>query len=119
MIDQQTMKDKILKTFDKVRANETDPQICMMLLKIYEQMARVLGVEEIGLKILPGIIPMLISGTFTRGQFTDMMQTVRRLLDQIEKHREKDLREMGQDSTSGDAGFDMEALEKSLGIHKT
>lgn len=53
----------------------------MMLLKIYEQMARTLGVEEIGLKILPGIIPMLISGTFTRPQFSDMMATVRRLLD--------------------------------------
>jgi hypothetical protein len=67
----------------------------MLVLKIYEQMARVFGVEEIGLKILPGIIPMLISGTFTRPQFSDMMSTVRRLLDQIEKHREKDLREMG------------------------
>jgi len=60
-------------------------------------MAKVLGVEEIGLKILPGIIPMLISGTFTRTQFTEMMQSVRRLLDQIEKHKEKDLRDMGQD----------------------
>jgi hypothetical protein len=75
------MKDKILKTFEKLRNTETDPQVCMLLLKIYEQMARVLGVEEIGLKILPGIIPMLISGTFTRPQFSDMMATVRRLLD--------------------------------------
>ncbi len=90
-----------------------------MLLKIYEQMARVLGVEEIGLKILPGIIPMLISGTFTRAQFSDMMSTVRRLLDQIEKHKEKDLREMGQDQAAGDGNFDMDALEKSLGIHKS
>jgi hypothetical protein len=61
-------------------------------------MAKTLGVEEIGLKILPGIIPMLISGTFTRVQFTEMISSVRRLLDQIEKHREKDLRDMGQDS---------------------
>ena len=38
----------------------------MLLLKIYEQVAKVLGADEIGLKILPGIIPMLISGTFTR-----------------------------------------------------
>lgn len=65
-IDQQTMKDKILKSFEKIRTTENDPQVCMLLLKIYEQMARTLGVEEIGLKILPGIIPMLISGTFTR-----------------------------------------------------
>lgn len=70
------------------------------------------------MKILPGIIPMLISGTFTRAQFSDMMSTVRRLLDQIEKHKEKDLREMGQEA-QGDGTFDLEALEKSLGIHKT
>ena len=82
-------------------------------------MARVLGVEEIGLKILPGIIPMLISGTFTKSQFSDMIGTVRRLLDQIEKHREKDLREMGQENTGGDGAFDLEALEKSLGLNKT
>ena len=44
-------------------------------------MAKTLGVEEIGLKILPGIIPMLISGTFTRIQFTEMISSVRRLLD--------------------------------------
>ena len=35
-IDQQTMKDKILKTFEKIRANETDPQVCMLMLKTYE-----------------------------------------------------------------------------------
>ena len=35
-IDSQTMKDKILKSFDKIRTTETDPQVCMMLLKIYE-----------------------------------------------------------------------------------
>jgi hypothetical protein len=51
------------------------------MLKVYEQMAKVLGVEEIGLKILPGIIPMLISGTFTKIQFTEMISSVRRLLD--------------------------------------
>ena len=47
-----------------------------------------------------------------------MMATVRRLLDQIEKHREKDLREMGQEGTSAGDAFDMDALEKSIGINK-
>lgn len=60
------MKDVILKSFEKVRAQETDPHLYMLLMKIYEQMAKVLGPEEIGLKILPGMIPMLISGTFSR-----------------------------------------------------
>lgn len=59
-IDQHTMKETLLKSLEKLRATATEPQICMLLLKIYEQMARVLGPDEIGLKILPGMIPMLI-----------------------------------------------------------
>jgi hypothetical protein len=31
------------------------------MLEIYEEIGKVLGVEEIGAKILPSIIPMLIS----------------------------------------------------------
>lgn len=35
-IDQHTMKDVILKSFDKVRAQESDPHLYMLLMKIYE-----------------------------------------------------------------------------------
>lgn len=56
-------------------------------------MAKVLGPDEIGLKILPGMIPMLVSGTFSKQQFKELMQSVRRLLDQIENHRANDLKE--------------------------
>ncbi len=78
------MKETLLKSLEKVRQSESDPIICMHLLKIYEQMAKVLGPDEIGLKILPGMIPMLVSGTFSRSQFSDLIGSVRRLLDQIE-----------------------------------
>jgi len=60
------MKETLLKSLEKLRQVESDPIICMHLLKIYEQMARVLGPDEIGLKILPGMIPMLITGTFSK-----------------------------------------------------
>ena len=60
------MKDVILKGFVKVRVAESDPQVCMLLLKVYEKMADVLGADEIGLKILPGMIPLLITGTYSR-----------------------------------------------------
>jgi hypothetical protein len=33
----------------------------MRMLEIYEEIGKVLGPEEVGMKILPGIIPMLIS----------------------------------------------------------
>jgi hypothetical protein len=51
-----------MKSLEKSRSRETDPKICMKLLEIYEEIGKILGPEEIGTKILPGIIPMLISG---------------------------------------------------------
>jgi hypothetical protein len=86
-------------------------------------MARVLGPDEIGLKILPGMIPMLISGTFSKMQFKELIASVRRLLDQIEEYREKDLRDMGStmlDKGSSDASkmFDFDSLENNLGSKK-
>ena len=83
-------------------------------------MAKVLGAEEIGLKILPGMIPLLITGTYSRQQFKEMIGSVRRLLDQIEQHRDKDLREMGSDfgSENKNKQFDFDSIEQSMGIQK-
>jgi hypothetical protein len=35
-IDQHTMKEVLLKSLEKVRQTESDPEVCMFLLKIYE-----------------------------------------------------------------------------------
>lgn len=86
-IDSQTLKSDIMKSLERLRANETDPKVCMKMLELYEEIGKVLGPEEVGMKILPGIIPMLIAGQFTKDEFTSLMSAVRRLLDQIEKYR--------------------------------
>ena len=54
-----------MKHLEKLRERETDPKICLKLLDLYEEIGKILGPEEIGMKILPGIIPMLVSGQFT------------------------------------------------------
>lgn len=59
----------------------------MKILEVYEEVGKVLGPEEIGTKILPGIIPMLITAQLTKDEFQSLTNTVRRLVDQIEKHR--------------------------------
>ena len=86
-IDSQTLKTDVIRSIEKLRARETDPKVCMKMLKVYEQIGKVLGPEEIGMKILPGVIPMLITGQFTKGDFKEMMSSVHRLLDQIEAYR--------------------------------
>lgn len=81
IIDAQTLKNEVMKSLERVRAKETDPIVCMKMLEIYEEIGKILGPEEVGMKILPGIIPMLISGQFTKKEFSDLMNSVRRLLD--------------------------------------
>ena len=76
-----------MKALEKFRAKETDPKICMKMLKLYEEIGKQLGPEEVGNKVLPGIIPMLITGQFTKTEFKDIMSSIRRLLDQIEEYR--------------------------------
>ena len=60
-IDAQTLKADVIKSLEKLRAKENDPRVCMKILETYEEVGKILGPEEIGTKILPGIIPMLIT----------------------------------------------------------
>ena len=80
----------------------------MKMLKLYEDIGKVLGPEEIGAKILPGVIPMLVSGQFTKSEFKEMMSSVHRLLDQIEAYRMPSLpaeNAAPQTTTAPDSGF--------------
>jgi hypothetical protein len=84
-IDESTMKTNVFKTLEKVRSKETDPEILMNVLRIYEKSSDVLGADEIGLRILPGIIPILVSGNLSKTQFNEIMLIVRQMLEKIEK----------------------------------
>lgn len=44
-----------------------------------------MGVDDIGQKILPGIIPMLVQGSLSKHQFSEIMTSIKRMLDEIEK----------------------------------
>jgi hypothetical protein len=57
----------------------------MVVLKIYEKSSDVLGADEIGLRILPGIIPMLVSGNLSKTQFNEILHISRQMLYRIEK----------------------------------
>jgi hypothetical protein len=65
-IDAPTMQNLVFKTFEKIRTKETDPQMCMLMLQVYEKAANEVGVEIIGVKILPSIIPLMVTGNVSR-----------------------------------------------------
>ena len=55
------MKASVFKSFEKLRMRDNDPQVCMLMLQIYQKSSDALGPDEIGTKILPSIIPLLVS----------------------------------------------------------
>lgn len=66
-IDVTTIKQGVFKTFEKMRsARDLDAQVSMLMLKIYKKSSDQLGPEELGNKILPGIIPMLVGSNLSK-----------------------------------------------------
>lgn len=65
-IDQPSLQGLVLKTFEKIRGKETDNEVIMIILQIYEKASTALGPEEIGTKILPSIIPMMVTASLSR-----------------------------------------------------
>jgi SCY1-like protein 2 len=94
ILDKNFLRDNILKALQLLRDKINEPIICMHLLTLYSGIAGALTPEDIGNKILPGLIPMLISASFTKSQFNKLISTIRTLIDELEKHRLKDLDEM-------------------------
>ena len=120
IIDAQTLRTDVMKALERLRARETDPKVCMRMLETYEEIAKILGPEEVGQKILPGIIPMLITGQYTKTEFKDVLSSVRRLIDQIEVHRLPQLPEtpqvLGQGVNMGGTSADAEVKDLFAGV---
>ena len=55
-----------MKTFEKIRSKENGPEACMLMLSIYESASENLRAEDIGLKILPSLIPLAVTGNLSR-----------------------------------------------------
>jgi hypothetical protein len=57
------------------------------MLQIYEKASNDLSAEDIGVKILPSIIPLMVTGNLSRHQFQEIMRSVKALLNKIETHK--------------------------------
>ena len=111
VLDRNFLRDSILKTLQSLRDSINEPTICMHILTLYSGIAGTLTPEDIGNKILPGLIPMLISASFTKPQFSKLISTIRTLIDELEKHRLKDLSEM---DPLGDEGGMTKSNQKDI-----
>ncbi len=68
-LDKSYLWDSVLVALEKVRTSNNDTDVNMLLLTLYDKLASNLTPEDIGNKILPGLIPMLISASLSKPQF--------------------------------------------------
>ena len=80
-LDKNYLRDNVLVTLEKLRENNNDTEVNMHLLTLYDLLASALTPEDIGQRILPGMIPMLISASLSKSQFQKLLKTIRTLLD--------------------------------------
>ena len=63
----------------------------MVILGLYEEIAKIVNIESIANKILPNLIGILVNGQISKGNFEITMKLVTTYLERIRKYREKDL----------------------------
>ena len=90
----------------------------MLMLQIYKKSSDALGPDEIGTKILPSIIPLLVSTNLSKHQFQEIMSAVRSLLDKIEASKLSMLPD-AEPKPDAEDPFNQESKPMQLGTQQT
>ena len=91
LLDQNIINDSLLSNVEKIRKSDNSSQVCMVILGLYEEIAKIVNIESIANKILPNLIGILVNGQISKGNFEITMKLVTTYLERIRKYREKDL----------------------------
>ena len=89
LLDQTILNDTLLSTLEKIRKSDNSGEISMGIVTVYEQIAKVVNIENIANKILPNLISILVSGSITKENFESIMNIVQKYLGLIKDSRKK------------------------------
>lgn len=91
ILDMEELNNSLLKKLAFIKVNEVNLEVCMGLVQIYEEIAKLVSVESIANKILPMLINILVTGNIDKNSFDKIMNLVLTYLNRIKESREKDL----------------------------
>ena len=91
ILDQNLINENFLSNLDKIRKSNNNNEICMIIVDIYEEIAKVVNTDGIATKILPGLITMLSGGNVTKKNFLKLYNIVQMYLERIKNNRINDL----------------------------
>lgn len=74
--DRGTMVETIIPSLEKFKKFDITGPMVMYLLEIYEGISKVLGHKATAVNILPALLPLLVDGELTKGEFDKLFASV-------------------------------------------
>ncbi|CEM33985.1 unnamed protein product [Vitrella brassicaformis CCMP3155] len=90
LFDRTTISDQILHVLEKVSKLDRSPPVCMCVLGCADALSKYLGAKMTAERLLPLVLPYLAEETLTSEQFTTQLNVVKKLIQRVEEHRQKD-----------------------------
>ena len=86
-LDSGLVKGSLLPSLEKLSKSDTDGKLHLAMIKIIESLLKIFSYEELATKIIPLLLSMSVHGQFTKSQFSEVMNLIRRLIDTIDSSR--------------------------------
>jgi SCY1-like protein 2 len=89
VLDATTIKESVLPLLDKLSKNDTSGKLHLAIIRTIESFIKIFTYEELANKVIPLLLSMSVIGQFSKQQFSDVMNLIRKLIDKIDSSRSK------------------------------
>jgi len=99
LLDSTVIKNAVMPTLEALVKADTDGKLQLTIVKTVESFLKIFAIEELATKVVPLLLNISVTGQFTKSQFTDVMNLAKKLIDNIENTRSKELQEIAASSS--------------------
>jgi len=89
VLDTTTIKETILPLLDKLIKSDTNGKLHLTIIRTIESFIKIFTYEELANRVIPLLLSMSVIGQFSKQQFSDVMNLIRKLIDKIDSSRSK------------------------------
>jgi hypothetical protein len=89
LLDGAVIREVVIPTLEKITKAETSSKFHLAMVKIIESFVKILSYEELATRVIPLLLAISVTGQFTKQQFSDIMNLIRKLIDKVDGSRSK------------------------------
>ena len=77
ILDKRCLTDTVLEGLSKIAKKVSDGKLAMLVVETCAELGKMLGAETLAHRILPMLIPFMVSANVNRDQFESLMRIVK------------------------------------------